>query len=591
MADNQEAASDLIHLGAGNGSKVERIKQESHYLRGQIAEELKQPSTHFSDAQTNLLKFHGTYQQEDRDLRQSRKAAGQEKAYQFMVRSRIPGGVLTAEQYLVEDDLALCYANGTLRITTRQGFQLHGVLKGDLQATIHKINTSLLSTLSACGDVNRNVMACSAPLASRAHARVHEIAQQVAMHLAPHSQAYHEIWIDGEQVQTVQQQAADDVEPIYGPTYLPRKFKVGVAFPGDNCIDIYTQDIGLVACLEGEAGSDDERLLGFTCLIGGGLGMTHGKTETYPRLAEPLCFVTPEEVVEVVEAVVTIQRDYGDRKDRRHARMKYLVAERGIAWFKAELEQRLGRSLQEPRALTWQDVADHLGWHEQGDGHWFLGLYVENGRVKDDKDLRLRSGLRAIVEEFQPGIHLTAQQNILLTDIAEDQRTAIQQRLTEYGISFDPTALGLRRFAMACPALPTCGQALAEAERVSPELVSQIEADLRTLGLENEPVSIRMTGCPNGCARPYMGDIGIVGRTKDVYNIYVGGDILNTRLNTLYASLVHFKDVAATIRPLLKFWSDDRLADETFGDFCHRVGVTALQERVAAIEGASPIRT
>jgi sulfite reductase (ferredoxin) len=589
MAENQEATNDLLHLGAGGGSKVERIKKESRYLRGQILEELQQESARFSEEQVQLLKFHGTYQQENRDLRQARKAAGEEKAYQFMVRSRIPGGVLTPEQYLVEDELAGRYANGTLRITTRQGIQLHGVLKGNLHATIHGINEALLSTLAACGDVNRNVMACPAPTASRAHARVHEIAHTIAMHLAPRSRAYHEIWIDGEQVATVQQ-PEDQVEPIYGPTYLPRKFKIGVAFPGDNCIDVYTQDIGLVAHLEDGPSAGDERLAGFTVLIGGGMGMTHGKAETYPHLAQPLCYATTDEVVEVVETIVTIQRDYGDRQNRKHARMKYVVAERGVPWFRAELEHRLGRSVQEPRPLAWRDVEDHLGWHEQGDGRWFLGLYVENGRVKDVGSERLRTGLREVIAEFRPGIHLTAQQNILLTDIAEEQRALLDARLAEYGIVTDPNRLGLRRLALACPALPTCGLALAEAERVSHGVVSQIEEELRVLGLASEPVSIRMTGCPNGCARPYMGDIGIVGRSKDIYNIYLGGDQANTRLNALYASLVHFNDLAATVRPLLQIWRDDRQEGETFGDFAHRVGVEHLRARVAEAGGTVEAR-
>ena len=590
MAENQEenqaAAGDLIHLGVGSGSKIERIKSSSMYLRGQIAEELQQETARFSEEQVQLLKFHGTYQQENRDQRQARKAAGEEKAYQFMVRSRIPGGVLTADQYLTEDELARRYGNGTLRFTSRQGIQLHGVLKGNLHATIQGINKSLLSTLAACGDVNRNVMACPAPMASRAHARVHEIAHTIAMHLAPRSKAYHEIWIDGEQVATVQQ-PEDEVEPIYGPSYLPRKFKVGVAFPGDNCIDIYTQDIGLVACVEGQDGEDDERLVGFTVVIGGGMGMTHGKTETYPHLAEPLCYVPVKEVLEVVETIVTIQRDYGDRQNRKHARMKYVVAERGIAWFRAELERRLGRSMQDPRPLVWHGVEDHLGWHDQGDGRWFLGLYIENGRVRDTANERLRTGLRAVVEEFRPGIHLTPQQNILLTDIPEAQRSQLDARLAEYGIVTDPEKLGLRRFALACPALPTCGLALAEAERTSPAIVHQIEDELRALGLENEPLSVRMTGCPNGCARPYMGDIGIVGRSKDIYNIYIGGDQPNTRLNTLYATLVRSENIAATVRPLLKIWRDERLPGETFGDFAYRVGIDFLRARVAEA-GAAP---
>lgn len=586
MADNQE--NNLTHLGAGVGSKVERIKLASKNLRGQIAEELQQETARFSEDQVQLLKFHGTYQQEDRDQRFTRKATGEEKAYQFMVRSRIPGGVLTAEQYLAQDELAGRYANGTLRITTRQGFQLHGVLKGDLRATIHDINVALLSTLAACGDVNRNVMACTAPLASRSHARIHEVAQEIALHLAPRSKAYHELWIDGEQVQTIEQEDGAEVEPIYGPTYLPRKFKIGVAFPGDNCIDIYTQDIGLVAHLE-SAGSSDEHLVGFTILVGGGLGMTHGKADTYPHLALPLCFVSANEARDVVETIVTIQRDYGDRQNRKHARMKYVVAERGISWFRAELERRLGRSVQDPRPLVWDDVDDHLGWHEQGDGRWFLGLYVENGRIKDSDQASLRTGLRAIIDEFRPGIHLTPQQNILLTDISAEQRRALDARLAEYGIVTDPTKLGLRRLAMACPALPTCGQALAEAERVSPSLIDQIEADLRELGLEGEPISIRMTGCPNGCARPYMGDIGFVGRTKDIYNVYIGGDQPNTRLNTLYATLVRTADLASTIRPLLKIWRDERQPGEKFGDFSQRVGIEYLRSRVAAESGAAEV--
>jgi len=572
----EEATNSLIDVGPGVGSKVEHIKSESDHLRGQIGEELAQDSTHFSDAQVQLIKFHGIYQQENRDARQARKAAGSEKAYQFMVRSRIPGGMLTAEQYLVEDELAGRYANGTLRITTRQGFQLHGIFKGDLHSTIHTINEALLSTLAACGDVNRNVMACPAPAASRAQAQVQEIAHRIAMHLAPRTHAYHEIWIDGEQVDIVSLHEGDESEPIYGPTYLPRKFKIGVAFAGDNCIDVYTQDIGLVAALEGE------HLGGFTILVGGGMGMTHGKTETFPRLATPLCYVTVDEALPVVETIVMIQRDYGDRQNRKHARMKYVVEERGIAWFRAELERRLGHSVQDPRTISWHDVEDHLGWHTQDDGRWFLGLYVENGRIKDDDTMQLRSGLRHAIEEFRPNICLTAQQNILFTDLAETQRGPLMDLLAQYGIPTDPAEIGTRRFAMACPALPTCGLALAEAERALPAVIRQIEADLHALGLGNEPLSIRMTGCPNGCARPYMGDIGLVGRTKDIYNVYVGGDMLNTRLNTLYAASVHIRDVVATVRPLLALWRDERIPGEAFGDFCYRVGLEYLHNQVEA---------
>jgi sulfite reductase (ferredoxin) len=570
----EESTNNLLSLGSGNGSKVERIKISSQHLRGDVEQELHDSSTsNFSDPQVQLIKFHGIYQQEDRDARQSKKLAGEAKTYQFMVRSRIPGGALTAEQYLVHDDLAGQFANGTLRITTRQSFQLHGVLKGNLHATIYEINQALLSTLAACGDVNRNVMACPAPTASRAHAQVQEVAHKIAMHLAPRSKAYYEIWVDGEKMQTVEE--PEEVEPIYGPTYLPRKFKIGVAFPGDNCIDIYTQDIGLVAKVEGET------LTGFTVVIGGGMGMTHGKKETFPRLATPLADITVEQAIPVAESIVTVQRDYGDRQNRKHARMKYVVEERGIEWFRDEVEQRLGYKLAAPSEVVLHDVEDHLGWHQQGDGKWFLGLFVENGRVKDLGDLRLRSGLRAAVEQFRPGIRLTAQQNILLIDLSEEQRQPLEDLLKSYGISADPASAGTYRFAMACPALPTCGQALAEAERVLPSLVKEIENDLHALGLGDEPLSIRMTGCPNGCARPYMGDIGLVGRTKDVYNVYVGGDWANTRLNTLYATSVHFSRLTATILPLLTLWKAERRECETFGDYCERVGIAYLQEQAA----------
>jgi sulfite reductase (ferredoxin) len=608
--------NNLLGLGVGNGSKVEHIKITSNYLHGQIQEELEQDTSRFSEDQIQLIKFHGMYQQEDRDVRQARKAASAEKAYQFMIRSRIPGGTLTAEQYLAEDEIADRFANGTLRITTRQGFQLHGILKGNIRATIRQINDALLSTLAACGDVNRNVMACPAPSASRAQAQIQEIAHQIAIHLAPQSRAYHEIWLDGEKVHTVGEEESETahidetVEPIYGPTYLPRKFKIGIAYPGDNCVDVYTQDIGLIARMDGET------LVGFTIVIGGGMGSTHGKAETHPLLAKPLADISVEQVLAVVETIVTVQRDYGDRQNRKHARMKYVVEDRGIGWFRTQVEQRLGFTLSDPSPVVFHNVDDHLGWHEQVDGRWFLGLHVENGRVKDTETIRMKSGLRDVATQFRPGFRLTGQQNILLTDIPADQRASLEERLHTYGIVTDPKAIGAYRFAMACPALPTCGLALAEAERVLPSLVQQIEAELHELlqhpttdrGNEENPtpllaspngdkpngatpnrsngfapgvipLSIRMTGCPNGCARPFMGDIGLVGRSKDLYNIYVGGDWSNTRLNTLYAPSIRREQILATLRPLFIAWRDERQSEETFGDFCHRIGIEELKTR------------
>ena len=578
VEDQPQPAADgrtLLALGLGAGSKVEHVKADSQYLRGAIDEQLHEDTTHFTEEQIHLLKFHGTYQQDDRDIRLARRS---DKAYQFMVRSRIPAGVLTPEQYLAQDDIATRYGNGTLRITTRQAFQVHGVLKGDLRATIHDINDALLSTLAACGDVNRNVMACPAPIGDVAHLQIEAIAHELAMHLAPQSGAYHEIWIDNEKAATI----GEDVEPLYGPTYLPRKFKIGVAFPGDNCIDVYTQDVGLVAELDGE------RLVGFTVLIGGGMGATHGKAETYPRLATPFCFVAPEEVVAVVEAIITVQRDYGDRTNRKHARMKYVVEERGIDWFRAETEQRLGRSLAAPHALEWHGATDHLGWHKQADGLWFLGLNVENGRIKDDGVLRLRSGLRHAIQRFAPQVRLTAQQNIILSGITTKQKSPLRLLLAKYGVITDPLTLGLVRHAMACPALPTCGLALAEAERALPDLIRQIDAEIRAMGFENEPLSVRMTGCPNGCARPYVGDIGIVGRSKDLYNIFLGGDPSLTRLNTLYAADITSDQIVATLRPLFQVWRDEREPREAFGDYCHRIGFAVLSERAGARANAYP---
>jgi sulfite reductase (ferredoxin) len=570
---NQDTVTNTLKdLGPGEGSKVERIKIESNYLRGRIAEELAEDSSYFSEDQIQLIKFHGMYQQEDRDVRQARKAAGAEKAYQFMIRSRIPGGALTAHQYLVQDELADLYGSGTLRLTTRQSIQLHGILKGNIHATIHSINKALLSTLSACGDVNRNVMACPAPSANRTQAQLQEFAHKIAMRLAPHSKAYYELWIDGEKASSVGA-SEEEIEPLYGPTYLPRKFKIGIAFPSDNCIDVYTQDIGLVAILNGET------LTGFTVNIGGGMGMTHGKKETAPLLAMPLADVTVEQLLPVVEAIVAVQRDYGDRQNRKHARMKYLVQERGIDWYRTEVESRLGYTLYAPSPVVFHTVDDHLGWQQQADGRWFLGLHVTNGRVQG----KMKAGLRRVVEHFGLNIRLTGQQNMLLIDISEEERAPVEAMLQEYSVATDPAAAGAYRFAMACPALPTCGQAVAEAERVHPDVVKRIEAEMDKIGLGGEPLSMRMTGCPNGCARPFMGDIGLVGRSKGIYNIYVGGDWANTRLTTLYASNIRFENITATLRPLLILWHAERQPQETFGDFCHRIGTEPLRERAAKL--------
>ena len=551
----------LLALGPGNGSPIETLKVSSSGLAGTLAAELAELGGSFSSENANLLKFHGSYQQEDRDRRKERKKIGLDTEHSFMVRLRIPGGFMNARQYLAIDKLADRYANGTLRFTTRQAIQFHGVLKNDLKSTLREIDAELLSTLAACGDVNRNVMACPAPARSRVNLELGALADRLARRLEPRTRAYHEIWLDGE----LCKDSTPAEEPIYGHSYLPRKFKIGIAYPGDNCVDAFTQDIGLVAELAGDS------LYGFTVLVGGGLGMTHGKSETFPRAASPLCFVSGEDAIPIVEAIVTLQRDYGDRVNRRHARLKYVVEERGIKWLKDEIESRLGRTLEGPHPVTFEDACDHLGWHAQHGGSWFLGLNVASGRVADTDSNRIRSALREVVEQFGCSLRLTGQQNALLCDISDKDRPSVTALLARFGIAVDPTSLGIVRYALACPALPTCGQALAEAERGLPALLEEFDSVLHGLEIAEERLSIRMTGCPNGCARPYMGDIGIVGRSLGLYDIYVGGDWANTRLNRIAFSKVRYECIVATLRPLLVQWAMERHRGETFGDFVQRV--------------------
>jgi sulfite reductase (ferredoxin) len=551
---------DLSTLGIGVGSENEQTKARSEYLRGSLAADLLSESPILSDENAQLLKFHGSYQQDDRDERRSRRLAGKEKAYEFMVRSRIPGGQLTAEQYLTHDAIASRYGNETIRLTTRQGIQLHGILKGDLKPTIQSINETLLSTLAACGDVNRNVMACPVPTLDYREPRVEEYAHRLASHLTPRTRAYHEIWLDGEKVQGLEN------EPIYGPTYLPRKFKIAIARPRDNCVDVFTNDIGFIAEI------DEHVLRGFTVVVGGGIGSTHGKPTTFARLATPLCFVAPADVVPLAEAIVTIHRDFGDRQNRKHARLKYVVEELGVAWIREEVERRLGHSVADPHDVRLDETTDHLGWHQQGNGLWFLGLHIPSGRIADTGSSHLRQALRQVVTEFEPDLRITGQQNLLLTNLHGGHRVMIESTLRENGVEFNPSRLGLKRHALACPALPTCGLAVAEAERALPGIIEAIGLELEALGLKNEPLSIRVTGCPNGCARPRMGDIGIVGRSFDLYDVFVGGDNANTRLNTILTERVKRNEIAATLRPHFLRWKHGREINESFGNFVHRVG-------------------
>jgi len=545
-------------------SPVEKVKELSRGLRGDLAAELAQRTTHVSDESAQLLKFHGTYQQEDRDQRRAQRGTDAEPAHQFMVRCKIPGGVLSGPQYLVIDELADRYGNGTLRVTTRQGNQFHGVLKGDLKATIRAVNDALVTTLGACGDVVRNVVSCPAPKSRGLQEQVFSVARRLSDHLLPRTRAYHEIWLDGEQVAG----GSLESEPIYGTRYLPRKFKVAFAFPDDNCCDVHSNDLGFLVVQEGG------QLLGFNVLVGGGMGKTHGKEDTYPRLADVLGFAATEQVVEVAEAVVKVQRDHGNRSDRRHARLKYLLDKEGLDWFRKHVERQLGRRLAPASDIEVSGIADHLGWHAQERGRSFLGLFIENGRIRDAGNSRLRSGIRRVVETLGAGVRLTPQQNLLITDVPDRCRGLVERILADHGVTADAMLSPVRRWSMACPALPTCGLALAEAERALPDVISELERELETLGVADAALTVRMTGCPNGCARPYTADLAFVGRSLNKYAVFVGGSMLGTRLGTQYADLVPRDRLVATVRPLFERFRDERLEGERFGDFCDRVVLT-----------------
>jgi sulfite reductase (ferredoxin) len=544
-------------------SKNESIKAASRHLRGRIAEELDGDAPAFTDETEQLLKFHGMYQQDDRDKRKEARARGLDKHHQLMIRTRIPGGVVSPEGYLAHDEISRRWANGTLRVTTRQDFQLHGVLKGDAKRSIRKINEALMTTLGGCGDVERNIMCCPEPASDEFHHEVDRWIAALVAELSPRTRAYAEIWLDGEVVQT----AEPEVEPLYGERYLPRKFKTTVALEGDNCVDIYAHDLALVAM----RAPDGSGVRGFNVLVGGGLGRTHNKPQTFVAIAEPLAFVTPDQVVEVAREIVAVQRDYGDRTNRKHARLKYTIADRGLGWFRDEVQARLAFRLGAPEWLSWKPVDDHLGWHEQGDGRLYLGVFIENGRIADTGEVRSATGLRRIVEELRPEIRLTAQQNVILAGIQPTDRPRVEHLLAEHGITPVDRIPHALRHSMACPAIPTCGLAVAEAERALPGLIRQISALLEELGLADERISFRMSGCPNGCSRPYLGDVGFVGTTLGKYDVMLGGDFDGTRLNRVFAPNVALAEIPDLLRPLLAQFARDRAPAEGFGDWADRV--------------------
>ena len=561
--------SELKDLSTLDGlSRNETVKATSNHLRGLIKEELLEDTPAFGDDSEQLLKFHGIYQQDDRDRRKEARAKGLTKHHQLMIRTRIPGGVVSPDAYIAHDDISRRWANGTLRVTTRQDFQLHGVLKGDLKQSIRAINDALLTTLGGCGDVERNVMCCPEPIADQFHHEVDRSISAMVTELTPKTRAYHEIWLDGEVVET----SEPEVEPLYKEQYLPRKFKTTVALEGDNCVDVYAHDLAIVAMKTG-----DGKLRGFNVLVGGGLGRTHNKPETFVAVAQPLAFVEPGQIVDVAREVVAVQRDYGDRANRRHARLKYTIADRGLDWFRGEVQSRLPFKLQPPESLDWKPVDDHLGWHEQGDGSLYVGIYIENGRIADVDGVRSRTGLRKIVDELRPQVRLTAQQNVILAGIDPKDRPRVEQLMAEHGIAAVEAIPQAIRNAMACPAIPTCGLAVAEAERALPGLIRQLAAILDEVGLAGERISFRMSGCPNGCSRPYLGDVGFVGTTLGKYDVMLGGDFNGTRLNRVFAPNVPIAEIPALLRPLFGQFRSDRLPEEGFGNWVERAGFESLR--------------
>ncbi len=569
-----------VHVPAP--SAVEVVKAASRHLRGSLAEDLADGTDHFAADNTHLLKFHGIYQQDDRDQRRARSAKRLPLAYSCMVRTSVPGGVLRPEQWLALDGLTDELSNGTLRITTRQGIQFHFVAKDGLRPLISTLNEHLVSTLSACGDVVRNVCACPAPLHDRDVEPLQTAARALAARFRPHTDAYYELWIDGEKAVSAHPTPdpspdGTSVEPIYGDTYLPRKFKIGFAWPGDNCVDVYTHDVGIVP-------HRHEAHDGWVVLAGGGLGLSHARPEdTYPRLASPIAWVETDRLGETVEAIVTIQRDHGNREDRQRARLKYTIDVGGLDWFRAELQRRVSFRLTDPPALpAWSDSDEHLGWWEQPDGRWFYGIHVDSGRVRDAEGVHLRSALRELVRRFSPEVRLTARQDVLLCGLDAADRSAVEEVLRRHGVPLAEDLRPLQRLAVACPALPTCGQALGEAERILPRLVDDVHRELAARGLDGLDVRMHVTGCPNGCARPYTAEIGVVGRTKSTYDLYVGGAAGGDRLAQAVAVDVPLDALGASLGPLFDRYRDERTEGEGFGDYCDRVSPAELAVLVPA---------
>jgi sulfite reductase (NADPH) hemoprotein beta-component len=541
----------------------ETLKAESRHLRGTIAEGLLDEITGgLSARDQKLLKFHGMYQQDDRDLRDERRRQKLEPAYCFMIRVRLPGGVCTPAQWLKLDKLARAHGRETLRLTTRQTFQFHWVLKQDLKPTIRGLHEALLDTVAACGDDTRGVMCSVNPSLSDLHAQVYECARQASQHAMWKSGAYHEIWYGEKKVAS-----SETEEPFYGNTYMPRKFKIGFVIPPSNDIDVYAQDLGFIAIAEGK------ELRGFNVAIGGGMGRTDQAPQTYPRLASEIGFVPLDRLFAAIDAVMSVQRDFGDRKDRGHARFKYTIDDKGLDWMKAEIEARMGFAFEPVRPFRFTSNGDVLGWSENEDGQSQFTLFIENGRIINKPGSPLMDALRTIAHQHQGTFRLTPNQNLAIADVSPAMRPVIQSLLDEYGLGLEAQGSALRRNSMACVALPTCGLAMAESERYLPGLIGKIETLLVRHNLENAPITLRMTGCPNGCARPYIAEIAFTGRAPGKYNLYIGGGFHGERLNRLYRENIGEAAILATLDELLGHYAQGRQPGEHFGDYVIRAGI------------------
>ncbi|MCY8541128.1 assimilatory sulfite reductase (NADPH) hemoprotein subunit [Bacillus haynesii] len=558
--------NEILKAPEGPPSDVERIKKESNYLRGTLKESMLEPlSAGISDDDNRLMKHHGSYLQDDRDLRNERQKQKLEPAYQFMLRVRMPGGVATPEQWLVMDELARKYGNGTLKLTTRETFQMHGILKWNMKKTIQSIHSAMLDTIAACGDVNRNVMCVSNPYQSEIHAEVYEWSKKLSDDLLPRTRAYHEIWLDEEKVAGTPD--AEEVEPMYGPLYLPRKFKIGIAVPPSNDIDVFSQDLGFIAIVE------DDKLIGFNVAIGGGMGMTHGDKATYPQLAKVIGFCKPDQLYDVAEKTITIQRDYGNRSVRKNARFKYTIDRLGLETVKNELENRLGWSLAEAKPYYFEHNGDRYGWVKGVKGRWHFTMFIEGGRVTDYDDYKLMTGLREIAKVHTGDIRLTANQNLIIANVTSQKKKKISELIEQFGLTDGKHYTALRRSSIACVALPTCGLAMAEAERYLPKLIDKIDEIVVENGLKNEEITIRMTGCPNGCARHALGEIGFIGKAPGKYNMYLGAAFDGSRLSKIYRENIGEEEILKELRDILPRYAKERNEGEHFGDFVIRAGI------------------